>query len=216
VRFEPSFPRPDPATAQAHVLGGFRALLAKGARLHLENAPSAPSIFRTGLRRLVRLRTRFGPLDHARLHPARKIPARGRSCAKGRATATQDGATSGSSTAARHRCPVSRRYEGHRVLIVTEPPSARTIWPRAGMQTHVKIPAAVCINKWDLNPEQADGIEAAARTAGATPVGRVRYDRAATAAQRRGLTVVEAGPDSLADEIRAVWNSWMNFTKETP
>lgn len=84
------------------------------------------------------------------------------------------------------------------------------------LANHFKIPAAVCINKWDLNPEQADGIETAARAAGATPVGRVRYDRAATAAQRLGQTIVEAGPEALADEIRGVWNHWMDFAKEAP
>jgi MinD superfamily P-loop ATPase len=74
---------------------------------------------------------------------------------------------------------------------------------------HFRIPAAVCINKWDLHPELTERIEADARAAGAIPVGRVRYDKAATAAQREGLAVVEAGPGPLADDIRAVWTTWM-------
>ena len=97
------------------------------------------------------------------------------------------------------------------VLVVTEPTvsGAHDLARVLELTSHFKIPAAVCINKWDLNPEQADAIEAAARAAGAAPVGRVRYDKAATHAQRLGQTVVEAGPDSLADEVRAVWKNWI-------
>jgi len=166
--------------------------------------------------------TRFGPLVHARLHPGAENSGKLVSLVReqARATAKQerrdlvivDGPPGTG-------CPViAALTTATGVLIVTEPTvsGAHDLARVLELANHFKIPAAVCINKWDLNPEQADGIEAAARTAGATPVGRVRYDRAATAAQRRGLTVVEAGPDSLADEIRAVWNSWMNFTKETP
>jgi len=166
--------------------------------------------------------TRFGPLVHARLHPGAENSGKLVSLVReqARATAKQerrdlvivDGPPGTG-------CPViAALTNATGVLIVTEPTvsGAHDLARVLELANHFKIPAAVCINKWDLNPEQADGIEAAARTAGATPVGRVRYDRAATAAQRRGLTVVEAGPDSLADEIRAVWNSWMNFTKETP
>ena len=166
--------------------------------------------------------TRFGPLVHARLHPGAENSGKLVSLVReqARATAKQerrdlvlvDGPPGTG-------CPVIAALTGAAgVLIVTEPTvsGAHDLARVLELANHFKIPAAICINKWDLNPEQADGIEAAARTAGATPVGRVRYDRAATAAQRRGLTVVEAGPDSLADEIRAVWNSWMNFVRETP
>ena len=166
--------------------------------------------------------TRFGPLVHARLHPGAVNSGKLVSLVReqARATAKQerrdlvlvDGPPGTG-------CPVIAALTGAAgVLIVTEPTvsGAHDLARVLELANHFKIPAAICINKWDLNPEQADGIEAAARTAGATPVGRVRYDRAATAAQRRGLTVVEAGPDSLADEIRAVWNSWMNFVRETP
>jgi CO dehydrogenase nickel-insertion accessory protein CooC1 len=50
-------------------------------------------------------------------------------------------------------------------------------------------------------------IESAAHAAGAKVAGRVRYDRSVTQAQLRGLSVIEAGPGPLADEIRTVWES---------
>ena len=166
--------------------------------------------------------TRFGPLVHARLHPGAENSGKLVSLVREQARATAqlerrdlvlvDGPPGTG-------CPVIAALTGAGgVLIVTEPTvsGAHDLARVLELANHFKIPAAVCINKWDLNPEQADGIEAAARTAGATPVGRVRYDRAATAAQRLGQTIVEAGPEALADEIRAVWNHWMNVVKEMP
>jgi len=166
--------------------------------------------------------TRFGPLVHARLAPGAEnsgklvslVREQARELAQGehRDLVVVDGPPGTG-------CPVIAALTGAAgVLIVTEPTvsGAHDLARVLELASHFKIPAAVCVNKWDLNPEQADGIEAAARAAGATPVGRVRYDSAATAAQRLGQTIVEAGPASLADEIRAVWSSWMNLVKDTP
>ena len=108
-------------------------------------------------------------------------------------------------------CPVIAAVTGaNGVLVVTEPTvsGAHDLARVLELTQHFKIPAAVCVNKWDIHPEQADQIEAAARAAGASPVGRVRYDKGATAAQRQGLAVVEAGGSPLANDIRAVWNNW--------
>lgn len=116
-------------------------------------------------------------------------------------------------------CPViAALTNANSVLIVTEPTvsGAHDLARVLELATHFKIPTAVCINKWDIHPEQADRIEALARTAGATPVGRVRYDKAATAAQRQGLAVVETDSGPLADDIRAVWKQWMDFAQGAP
>ncbi len=166
--------------------------------------------------------TRFGPLVHARLAPGAensgklvslvREQARGLAQEEKRDLVVVDGPPGTG-------CPVIAALTGATgVLIVTEPTvsGAHDLARVLELASHFKIPAAVCVNKWDLNPEQTDGIEAAARTAGAMPVGRVRYDQAATAAQRLGQTIVEAGPESLAGEIRAVWNNWMNLMRETP
>ncbi|MGD9612991.1 MAG: ATP-binding protein [Kiritimatiellia bacterium] len=166
--------------------------------------------------------TRFGPMVHARLHPGAensgklvslvREQARDLAQRENRELVLVDGPPGTG-------CPViAALTNADGVLVVTEPtvPGAHDLARVLELANHFKIPTAVCINKWDLNPEQADGIETAARAAGATPVGRVRYDKAATAAQRLGQTIVEAGPESLADEVRAVWNNWMNLMKETP
>lgn len=116
-------------------------------------------------------------------------------------------------------CPVIAALTGASgVLIVTEPTvsGAHDLARVLELTAHFKIPAAVCVNKWDILPEQAERIETAARAAGATLVGSVRYDKAATAAQRQGLAVVEAGPSSLADDIRTVWSHWMDSIGKLP
>ena len=166
--------------------------------------------------------TRHGPMAHARLAPGAEnsgklvslVREQAREIAKreNRDLVLVDGPPGTG-------CPVIAALTGaHGVLVVTEPTvsGAHDLLRVLALAGHFKIPAAVCINKWDIQPEQADRIEAAARAAGATPVGRVRYDKAATAAQRRGLTIIEADANSLADDIRTVWKQWMDFAKEAP
>ena len=63
----------------------------------------------------------------------------------------------------------------------------------------------VCVNKWDLNPEICSRIEAWAREHGLGLAGRVRYDRAVTAAQVNGRAVVEFQQNGCAEDIRSVW-----------
>lgn len=166
--------------------------------------------------------TRHGPMIHARLTPGAEnsgklvhlVREQARDLAKreNRGLVLVDGPPGTG-------CPVIAAVTGaHGVLVVTEPTvsGAHDLARVLELASHFKIPAALCVNKWDIHPEQADRIEAEARAAGATPVGRVRYDKAATAAQRQGLAVVEAGAGPLADDIRAAWKTWMDFVKEGP
>jgi MinD superfamily P-loop ATPase len=67
------------------------------------------------------------------------------------------------------------------------------------------MPALVCVNNWDLNPEICSRIEVWAREHGLGLAGRVRYDRAVTAAQVNGRAVVEYQQDGCAEDIRSVW-----------
>jgi MinD superfamily P-loop ATPase len=75
----------------------------------------------------------------------------------------------------------------------------------ADLARHFGIPAMVCVNKWDLNPQIADEIEALARKRGIEVAGRVRYDRAVTEAQVRKQTAVEYQTNGCAQDIRGVW-----------
>jgi MinD superfamily P-loop ATPase len=92
------------------------------------------------------------------------------------------------------------------VLVVTEPTVSgeHDLKRVLSLAKHFGIPAAVCVNKWDLNGEMAARIEDAALKEGATVAGRIRYDRAFTRAQMAERTVVETGAPSAGD-IRTVW-----------
>ncbi len=106
-------------------------------------------------------------------------------------------------------CPVIASLAGTSLaLIVTEP----TVSGEHDMQRvlaltkHFAVPAAVCVNKWDLNPDMTNRIEDGARREGARIAGRIRYDRAVTLAQLQGLAVVETDAPSVED-IRQVARS---------
>jgi len=104
-------------------------------------------------------------------------------------------------------CPVIASVTGASlVLVVTEPTVAgeHDLERVLSLTRHFGIPTAVCVNKWDLNPEMTDRIEEAARRAGATIAGRIAYDRAVTLAQMQGRAVVESD-SSAAAEIRSLW-----------
>ena len=104
-------------------------------------------------------------------------------------------------------CPVIASMTGaSQVLAVTEP----TVSGEHDLERVLKlalffeIPTSVCVNKWDINPEMTERIEKKAEAAGARVVGRIRYDRAVTAAQIRAKAVVETDAPS-AEDIRRVW-----------
>ncbi len=105
-------------------------------------------------------------------------------------------------------CPVIASITGATsVLIVTEPTlSGRHDLERVvELARHFQVPVAVSVNKWDLNPAMAEAIENAARDLGAMPLPRIRYDRAITAAQVAGKSVIEFSSNGAAEDIRALW-----------
>jgi len=106
-------------------------------------------------------------------------------------------------------CPVIAAVTGASlVLAVTEPTvsGAHDLDRVLALSAHFGLPCAVCVNKWDLAPEMAQRIEAAARERGARPLGRIRYDRGVTTAQIAARAVVEIETPA-ADDIRALWRS---------
>jgi MinD superfamily P-loop ATPase len=104
-------------------------------------------------------------------------------------------------------CPVIASVTGATlVLVVTEPTvSGEHDLERVfSLTRHFGIPTAVCMNKWDLNPDMADRIEDKARRSGGSIAGRIRYDPSVTQAQMRGRAVVEEESSAAAD-IRLLW-----------
>jgi MinD superfamily P-loop ATPase len=94
-------------------------------------------------------------------------------------------------------------------LIVTEPTlSGKHDMQRvAELTRHFEIPAMVCVNKWDLNPQITDEIESLAGNLGIKTAGRVRYDQAVTEAQIHRRSVVEHQAEGCAADVRSIWSA---------
>jgi MinD superfamily P-loop ATPase len=101
-------------------------------------------------------------------------------------------------------CPVIASVgQATAVLIVTEPSVSgiHDMKRVAELAAHFKIPAMVCINKYDLNPDQARAIEEIAKEKGLTMVGKIPFDKAFTEAMVQGKSVVETHGDSQATQM---------------
>ncbi len=155
--------------------------------------------------------TRWGPMVHGRLgvggENSGKLVSTVRTSAKqiaeerGRALVLIDGSPG-------IGCPVIASLTGASLaLIVTEPTISglHDLERVVELTQHFHLPAAACVNKWDLNPELCAQIESRAGELGLSVAGRVRYDRAVTDAQVRGKAVVEYRRDGCSADIRAVW-----------
>ena len=108
-------------------------------------------------------------------------------------------------------CPVIASMGGATaVLIVTEPTvSGRHDMERvAELAAFFKIPAMMCVNKFDLNPGQGEAIEAFARERNVSVIGRVPFDPAFTKAMVQGKTIVEFdGQSEGCVAVKSIWET---------
>jgi len=112
-------------------------------------------------------------------------------------------------------CPVIASLTGaSQVLVVTEPTVSgeHDLERVLSLARHFQIPAAVCVNKWDINPEMAERIEKKAAEAGAKSAGRIRYDNAVTRAQIEKKAVVEIEA-ACSEDIIQIWKN-LNLQEE--
>ena len=108
-------------------------------------------------------------------------------------------------------CPVIASITGaSAVLIVVEPTVSGLHDMRrvAELAQHFKIPAMVCINKYDLNTEMTQAIEAETQQRKLITVGRIPFDPAFTRAMVNGKTIMEYAPASeLAETVNSIWQT---------
>lgn len=163
-----------------------------------------------------RSETRHGPMVHAKLgiaeensgklvsivrEAARKVAAE-----QGRELVLIDGSPG-------IGCTVVASITGASVVLIVSEPTVSGLHDldRVGqLAHHFGIPALVCVNKWNLNPEMTERIEAHARENGLTVAGRVAYDRGVTAAQVARTSVVEHQENGCAADMRHVWDAVRN------
>ena len=160
--------------------------------------------------------TRFGPMVHARLGIAEensgRLVALVREQAKKRAREEHRDLilTDGPPGIG---CPVIASIgQANAVLIVAEPTVSgiHDMERVAKLAAHFKIPAMVCINKYDLNPDQSRIIEELADAHQLAFMGKVPFDAKFTQAMIQGKSVVETAPDSpAAQAVKEIWNGVM-------
>jgi len=158
--------------------------------------------------------TRFGPMAHARLGIAEEnsgklvtlIRHEGKKLAeeKNLDLLLTDGPPG-------IGCPVIASLGGATaVLIVAEPTvSGRHDMERvAELSDFFKIPAMVCVNKFDLNPDEGKAIEVFAKERNIDVIGRVPFDPAFTKAMVQGKTIVEYdGQSEGCMAVKAIWGN---------
>ena len=156
--------------------------------------------------------TRFGPMAHARLGIAEEnsgklvtlIRQQGKKLVeeRGLELLLTDGPPG-------IGCPVIASIGGATaVLIVAEPTvSGRHDMERvAELAAFFKVPAMVCVNKFDLNPDQGQAMENFARQRHIELMGRIPFDPVFTMAMVQGKTIIEY--DGHSQGARAVEKIW--------
>jgi MinD superfamily P-loop ATPase len=155
--------------------------------------------------------TRFGPMVHARLGIAAensgklvsivREQAKKLAAGQNRELILVDGPPG-------IGCPVIASITGSdAVVVITEPTlsGGHDLDRVMELANHFKIPAYVCINKWDINAGMAEKIEENAAARGGIVVGRIPYDKEVTTAQIQGKSVVEHGTGPAVKAINAIW-----------
>lgn len=156
--------------------------------------------------------TRMGPMVHARLNIAEENSGKLVALVRGEARKLAENRradmilTDGPPGIG---CPVIAAIGGaSAVLIVTEPTvSGRHDMDRViELARYFKVPAMVCINKYDLNPEMAGEILAEAERKGCSITGRIPFDSSFVKSMVQKQTVIEYDPESPASKaVKMVW-----------
>jgi MinD superfamily P-loop ATPase len=156
--------------------------------------------------------TRFGPMAHAQLFPAEENSGRLVALLKKEAKTLAEQKGIGlilSDGPPGIGCPVISALSGADLaVIVTEPTPSGIHDLRRILELceHFDIPAAVIINKADLNPDQARAIEDYCKESNRPVIARLPHDQAMTEAMVAGKTVTEFKDCELSSQLRAAWN----------
>lgn len=160
--------------------------------------------------------TRFGPMVHAKLGVGEansgklvgliRKEARHVAEAQGLERVIVDGSPG-------IGCPVIASITGADLaLVVTEPTMSgeHDLHRVLDLTTHFGIPALLCVNKWDINPEISGRLETTAAARGVTTVGRIDYDADVTQAQVVGQSIAEYGDGRLREQVVRLWEAVRN------
>jgi len=156
--------------------------------------------------------TRFGPLVHARLGIAEENSGKLVTLVRQEAKKLAEDQkrelllTDGPPGVG---CPVIASLGGATaLLIITEPTvsGSHDMARVAQLAAHFKVPAMVCINKYDLNTDMTGQIEVHAAENGLPVMGKIPFEPAFVEAMVQGQTILEFSPEAPASGvIREIW-----------
>jgi MinD superfamily P-loop ATPase len=108
-------------------------------------------------------------------------------------------------------CPVIASIGGaNAVLVVTEPSLSgiHDMQRVVQLANHFKVPALVCVNKFDLNVDLTRNIENFAKDEGLPYLGRIPFDPIFTKAMVQGQTIFEYNSDSSGGHaVKQIWKN---------
>ena len=113
-------------------------------------------------------------------------------------------------------CPVISSISGvDLVLIVTEPTlsAIHDLERILGVAQHFKIPAVVCINKYDINLDNIEKIDHYCKSNNIDVVGKLPYDTIVTESMIHEKTVVEYSKGDFSDMVIDMWNNLSGILK---
>jgi MinD superfamily P-loop ATPase len=105
-------------------------------------------------------------------------------------------------------CPVISSLSGANLaLLVTEPTLSgiHDLERVIGVCRHFGVPVLVCVNKYDLNEDNAHAIESYCGKEGIEVAARIPFDNVMTEAIVQGLPVVEYADGKVTEQIRELW-----------
>lgn len=114
-------------------------------------------------------------------------------------------------------CPVIASLAGADfAVIVTEPTMSglHDLSRVAQLTKQLGVPAAVCINKYDINESKSTEIEDESSTNRLPVVGKIEYDKSVTDAQIKGVSLVEYKDNSTAGQIKETWRKVLDIVNK--
>jgi MinD superfamily P-loop ATPase len=157
--------------------------------------------------------TRFGPMSHAMLKTAEEASGKLVTVVRNNAKTLADGKNKDLiiiDGPPGIGCPVISSITGvDLVLIVTEPTfsAIHDLERILGVSLYFKIPAVVCINKFDINMDNTAKIENFCKTNNIDIVGKLPYDNIVTKAMINEKTVVEYSKGDFSNNIINMWKN---------
>jgi MinD superfamily P-loop ATPase len=157
--------------------------------------------------------TMYGPLVHARLGIAQensgKLVALVRQQAR-KLAEEADHSTIITDGPPGIGCPVISSLSGADLaLLVTEPTLSgiHDLERVIGVCRHFNVPAAVCINKYDINEEKSAQITEYCTASGLKVEGKIPFDTSANQAITRGIPLVEYNDGPASHAVKQLWDN---------